>query len=198
MSVAPGRLTGRRPLLTRARLINLLATLIMVGTLVGLAFGLPAADRALPAERPVPPDRPYPVGAGVTVVPPAGAELDLTRSRPGGRRGTLVLVVAGLRYAITLQPFRGSLEDAAAALRRRITANPGYRVTAADAEVRTATGLPGRQGGYTAPGRAGLYAVYRAGDLAIEVTVVGTEPVAGPALAAVEASSRSIRYEAGG
>jgi len=69
--------------ITRRELMNLLGAFGVVAILAGLAFGLPAIDRALPDERPVRSDVPYPIGAGVTVVPPAGATLDVTVTRPG-------------------------------------------------------------------------------------------------------------------
>jgi hypothetical protein len=176
--------------------MTLLATSVMIITLAGLAFGLPALDRALPAERPVPADRPYPIGAGVTVVPPPGAAVDLTRTRPGPRRGATVLLLGPVRYAITVQPFRGSPDDAIDRLRRRITGNAGYQVTGAEVPITTDSGLTGRQGSYTAPGRGGRYAVYLVDGLAVEVTITGDGVDLGPALARIEASMRSIRYGA--
>jgi hypothetical protein len=182
----------------RRQLTNLLAALTMVATLAGLAYGLPAADRALPAERPVRSDRPYPVGAGVTVEPPDAAAVDLTRTRPGARRGTVVFIVGPVRYALTVRSFEGTLDDATGRLRLRITGNPGYQVTGAETDVTTETGLSGRQGGYTGPGRGGRYAVYLADGLSIEVMITGAGLDLGPVMAAIEASTRSIRYGAPG
>jgi hypothetical protein len=188
MRVAPRRLWKR------SGLINLLAAAIMVTILAGLAFGLPAVDAALPDERPVPADRPYRIGAGVSVLPPAGAVIDLTRTRPADRRGTVVFVVGEVRYAITVQPSSSTLDEALARLRRRITATPGYRATGTEAAVTTDTGLIGRQGSYTAPDRGGRYATFLVDGLVIEVTVAGDGADRGPALAGIEASTRSIRY----
>jgi hypothetical protein len=172
----------------------LLAASVMVTTLAGLAFGLPALDRALPAERPVPADRPYPIGAGVSVVPPPGAAVDLTRTRPGPRRGSAVLLFGPVRYAIVVQPFQGVLGDAIDRLRRRITGNAGYQVTGAEVPITTDTGLAGRQGSYTAPGRGGRYAVYLVDGLAIDVTITGDSVELGRVLGDIETSMRSIRY----
>jgi hypothetical protein len=178
--------------------LTVLAAFVMVVTLAGLAFGLPALDRALPAERSVPADRPYPIGAGVSVVPPPGASVDLTRTRPGFRRGAAVLLLGPVRYVITVRPFRGPPDEAIARLRRRITANAGYQVTGAEVAVATDSGLTGRQGSYTAPGRGGRYAVYLVDGLAVEVTVTADRIDLGPVLAGIEASMRSIKHTSPG
>lgn len=187
------RVAGRR-LWGRSGLTNLLAAATMAAILAGLAFGLPALDAALPAERPVAADRPYRIGAGVSVLPPAGALLDVTRTRPTDRRGTVVFVVGEVRYAITVAPSRSTLDEAIGQLRRRITANPGYRLSGTETAVTTDTGLVGRQGSYTAADRGGRYAIYRVDGLVVEVTVSGADR--GPALAGIEVSTRSIRYRA--
>jgi hypothetical protein len=181
----------------RRQLTNLGAALTMLAILAGLTFGLPAVDASIAAVRPVEAGQPYPVGAGVTVVPPAGATVDLTRTRPAARRGSAVLLVGPVRYAIGVQPFRGTLDEAIARLRRTVTENAGYQVTGTEVTVVTDSGLTGRQGSWTAPGRGGRYAVYLIDGLAIEVAVTGTTVDLGTALPAVEASARTIRYRAG-
>src|SRR5689334_8808076 len=98
---------------TRRELKNLLGVLGVVAILAGIAFGLPAVDRSLPAQRAVSADQPYEVGAGVTVVPPAGATLDVTETRPGESDGTALFRLGPVRYAIAVRPFRGDLESAA-------------------------------------------------------------------------------------
>ena len=75
---------------TRRQLMNLCGALALVGALSGLAFGLPAIDRALPSQRSIRTDRPYPIGGRVSVLPPAGATIDLTGTRPGADRGTVL------------------------------------------------------------------------------------------------------------
>src|SRR5919107_1595733 len=111
---------------TRRQLVNLLGALTVTVVLAGLAFGLPAWDRSLPADRPVSAGAPY-----------------------------------------------------------RITGTPGYQVTGGQFAVATGTGLRGLQGGYTAPGRGGRYAAYRAGPLTIEVTISGAELDLGRTLPAI-------------
>ena len=52
--------------------------------------------------------------AGVTVVPPPGAVLDVTGTRPGDDEGTALFRLGPVRYAIAVQPFDGTLAMAAA------------------------------------------------------------------------------------
>ena len=111
--------------ITRRQLTNLLGALGLVATLAGLAFGLPILDSALPADRPVRTDQPYPVGAGVTVVLPRDAVLDVTGTRPGDTAGTALFRIGPVRYAIAVQPFDGTLDAAANRMRQRITGTPG-------------------------------------------------------------------------
>lgn len=181
--------------ITRRELMNLLGAFGVVATLAGLAFGLPAIDRALPAERPVRADEPYPVGAGVTVVPPAGSTLDVTGTRPGDSTGTALFRVGAVQYNIAVRPFEGDLATAAARLRKRITGTPGYQVTGTQLEVYTAGGLAGLQGGYTAPGRGGRYAVFVTAGRTIEVTISGVDLDLARSLPQIEASTRTLRYD---
>jgi hypothetical protein len=180
----------------RRQLTNLVAALTMLAILAGLAFGLPAVDASIAAERPVEAGRPFAVGGGVTVVPPDGATVDLTRTRPAARRGSAVLLVGPVRYAISVHPFRGTLDEATARLRRTVTGDAGYQVTGTEITVATDSGLTGRQGSWTAPGHSGRYAVYLVDGLAIDVAVTGTTADLGRALPAVEASARTIRHRA--
>jgi hypothetical protein len=175
---------------------NLAGSIGVLCTVAGLAFGLPALDRALPAQRPAG-DGPYPVGGGVTVTPPPGARLDVTLTRPGDHRGTAVFLVGAVRYVVVVTPFDGSLTDATSRLRRKITGVRGHEITGKEAPLSTASGLAGLQGTYAAPGRAGRYLVFRAGDVAIEVTAAGSAPALRAALDAVEASIRTIAYRGG-
>ena len=177
----------------RRQLASLLAGLVLAAILGLIAYGLPAINRALPSSEPVPPGRPYDVGGGVTLVPPTGALVDLTRTRPAADRGTAVFLLGAVRYAVTVAPFDGGLAAAADRLRARITATAGYQVTGAESTVATAAGVTGIQGGYTAPGRAGRYAVFLADDLAVEVTVSGTDLELTRALPHIEAATGSIR-----
>lgn len=175
---------------------NLLGSLSVVLAVGGLAFGLPAVDRAIPAQRPVVSGQAYLVGGGVTLLPPPGAELDVTRTRRATDRGTALFLLGAVRYAIVVAPFAGGLPEAAARLRAKITDTRGYQVTGGEAEVSTDTGLAGLQGGYSAPGRGGRYAVFLAAGLAIEVTASGANLELGQALGTIEASTRSINHRA--
>jgi hypothetical protein len=173
---------------------NLAGSLALLAVVAAFGFGLPALDRAVPAARPVPVDRPYPVGAGVTVVPPAGAELDVTRTRPAADRGTVLFLLGAVRYAITVLPFTGGLAGAVADLQRQITAVGGYQVYGPVVPVRTAAGVPGLRGGYTSPGRAGRYEVFLAGGTAAQVTIAGADPDLSAQLDALQASVASLVF----
>jgi hypothetical protein len=181
--------------ITRRELTNFLGALGVVAILGGLAYGLPALDQSLPAERPIVDGEAYPVGGGVTVVPPDGATLDVTGTRPGDGAGTALFRLGAVQYAIAVRPFDGDLETAADRLRRRITGTPGYQVTGAQLQVDTAAGLSGLQGGYTAPGRGGRYAVFVDDGLTIEVTISGADLDLGRNLPRIEASTRTLRHE---
>lgn len=180
---------------TRRQLTDLLGALSLVLALAGLAFGLPALDRALPADRPVPADRPYAVGGGVTVVPPPGSRIDVTETRPTDDEGTALFRLGPVRYLITVRRFDGDLPAAAGRLRQRITGTTGYQVTGTELAVATVSGLAGLQGGYTAPGRGGRYAVFVADGRTIEVTVSGADLDLGRTLPAIDVSTRTLRYD---
>lgn len=180
---------------TRGRLLaNLLGSVAILATIGVISFGLPAVDRSLSANRAVAHGQPYSVGAGVTVVPPVAAMVDVTRTRPGPDRGTALFVLDTIRYRLAVGPFTGTLDEAAARLRDKITAKPGYHVTGDERPRATAQGISGRQGGYVAPGRAGRYAVFVAGGRTIEVTISGTDPELDNVLSDIEASISSIEY----
>jgi len=182
---------------TRRQRIDLLGALLLVLVLAGLAFGLPAIDRALPSQRPVSSEVPYPVGGGVTVLPPAGATIDLTGTRPAEAQGMVLFRLGTVRYSIIVQPYAGTLAAAADRLRRRITGTPGYQVTGTQRTVATTAGLQGVQGGYTAPGRGGRYTVFVDRGRSIEVTVSGGELDLGRSLPEIDASTRTLSYAAG-
>lgn len=181
--------------ITRRQLTNLLGALGIVATLAGLAFGLPALDDALPSQRPVPSDRPYPIGAGVTVVPPVGSTVDVTGTRPGAQEGKALFRLGPVQYEIDVHRFDGGLPAAADRLRKRITGTPGYQVTGAQLAVRTASGLAGLQGSYTAPGRVGRYAVYVVAGLAVEITISGADLDLARSLPLIEGSAKTLRHD---
>jgi hypothetical protein len=161
--------------------------LVVIGT---LAFGLPAVNAALPAARPVSTDQPYALGRGVTVRPPSGAELDVTTSVPG----RTLFVLGGVRYLLVVAAFEGTLEEATAEVRQKITANPGYQVTGPESATRTGQGVTGRQGGYTSPGRDGRYAVFLSAGTSVQVTVAGADLELRSALPALTASIASLEF----
>src|SRR3954451_14258711 len=140
-----------------------------------LPSGLPAVNRGLPPERRARADRPYLIGGGVTVMPPGGAVLDVTGTRPGDEEGRVLFRLGPVRDSLVVRPFEGSLEAAATSLRRRITDTSGYQVTGAQLGIATADGLAGLQGGYAGPGRGGRYAVFVTNGHTIEVTVSGAD-----------------------
>ncbi|GIM97255.1 hypothetical protein [Paractinoplanes toevensis] len=182
------RITGRE-------LKDLVGTFGVVATLAGLAFGLPAVDRAFSAERPLRSGIPVDVGAGVTVVPPSGATLDVTGTRPGDTMGSALFRLGAVQYRIAVRPFDGNLDTAATRLRQRITGTPGYQVTGSQLAVGTIGGLDGLQGGYTAPGRGGRYAVFVGDGLTIEVIISGNDLDLGRTLPQIEASTRTLRVD---
>jgi hypothetical protein len=168
-----------------------LGVLAVVGT---IAFGLPAFDRAVPGTRAVPPDQPYGIGGGIVVIPPPGAVLDVTRTRPRTDRGTVLFVLGEVRYAILVSPYSGDLTAAAVRLRRRLHDAGGYVPTAPASPVTTASGIAGLSGDLTGPhGRAGRYAVYVVGPRVVEATATGPAGALSGALTAVDASLASIR-----
>lgn len=179
----------------RARLIhNLLGSLAVLSILLGLGVGLPALNRSIPNAKPVATDRPYLVDGNVSVVPPPGAALDVTNTRPVEDRGAALFLLGGVRYALTTQPCDGGLDEAAADLRRKITSVHGYQITGREVPVRTAQGVPGWQGGYSSPGRVGQYTVFVAGGTAVEATIAGADPDLHAALPALQTSIASIFF----
>lgn len=174
---------------------NGLGSLAILAVTVLIAVGLPALDRTLPASRPVASDVAYPVGANVSIVPPPESQIDLVETRPGANRGTVLFLVGAIRLLVVVAPYPGSLEAAAERLRNKITLTRGYQVAGRETAITTDSGLTGRQGGYSAPGRSGRYAVFVIDGLGIEVTASGTDPQLRAALASIEASTRSLTYE---
>src|SRR5438046_8240558 len=112
---------------------NLGESAAVLTVLAALAFGLPAVNATIPAGHAVAAERPYPLGNGVTVRPPPRAQLDVTRSG----RGSTLFVFGGVRYLLVVAPFTGRLEEVAAQLRQKITANRGYQVTGSETPTRT-------------------------------------------------------------
>jgi hypothetical protein len=154
---------------------NAVGSLGVLGIVAFFAFGLPLIDRSMPADRPVAGNAPFRVGAGVSVLPPPGASIDLTRTRPDDDRGTAVFVVGGVRLQVVVAPFRGDLDEAARKLRAKIARSSGYRVTGRERGVTTQARVTGLRGAYASPGRLGEYAVFAHDGLAVEITASGPE-----------------------
>src|SRR5882757_1136140 len=106
-----------RPVGLRA---NALCSLGIVGVIAGIAFGLPAIDRALPPDRVVAAGVRYPVTDTVTVLPPAGARLDVRQTRPGRDSGYVLFRLGTVRYAVVVSHEQLRLPDAADRLRTRL------------------------------------------------------------------------------
>src|SRR5688572_12018950 len=122
---------------------NASASLAVLGAVAFFAFGLPAIDRSLPADRQLPAGVAYPVGGPVTVVPPDGAGVDLTRTRPSADRGTALFVLGGVRLAVVVSPYEGTLENAVDRLRNKITKAGAVRVNGPTHAVLTEAGVAG-------------------------------------------------------
>jgi hypothetical protein len=171
---------------------NLASSVAVLAVILFVAFGLPAINRMVPAGNDQVGGRAYGVGAGVTVVPPADARIDPASTRPGSDRGTVLFLVGPVRYVIVVNPFGGSVEQAAEKLRNKITSTRGYQLTDGEHPYATAGGLNGIQGCYSAPGRLGRYAVLLSDGRSIEVTVSGTEGELAAQMPQIEASIASI------
>jgi hypothetical protein len=173
---------------------NALGSLAIAALVAFIAFGLPQLDHLFPSARPVAAGVRISVGAGVTLIPPPGAVLDASQTRPGELRGTALFVLGTVRYAVVVAPYRDTLTGAAQRLRSQITNRPGYQVAPADRAVRTDTGVDGRAGGYASPGRIGEYAVFVAHDRSVDLTASGPATDLQSTLPAVEASVRSVAF----
>jgi hypothetical protein len=168
--------------------------LILLALIAALVLGAPTVDRVPPTSRPVAAGLPFPVGAGVTVVPPPTAMVDLTETRPGRNAGTALFLIGAIRYQIRVVPYWGTLEAAAFRLRDRIVSLWGYQATTWDFLITSYSGLYGRQGGFTAPGRSGSYTVFVVDGLRIEITVNGADTQVRAKLPGIDASTRSLAY----
>lgn len=176
---------------------NAVGSLAVLATVAAIAFGFPLLDMSLPAVRAVGTDVAYQVGAGVTMVPPPGTNVDLTRTRPSGDRGTALFMVGGVRIAVVAKPYRGTLDEAAGRLCDKISNTAGFQVTGSRRTIQTAQGVAGVGGAYRSPGRLGEYAVFVAEDVSVEVTASGPEQQLQSLLGPLEASLASVAFGAG-
>lgn len=152
---------------------NLYGSLAVLAVVAAIAIGLPILDGQLPSQRALPSGVRQAIGHGVTVLPPAGSVVDVTRTFPS--RGLLVLDVSSVRIVLEATPYHASLTDLAAQLRRKIQTNPGYQASQPDHPTRTTTGVAGLRGSYSTPGRVGLYAVFLSGGVGVEISFAGSE-----------------------
>jgi hypothetical protein len=174
---------------------NAMGSLAIVGVLALIAVVLPLVDRSLPATRRVVAGAPYVIGAGVSVVPPPGAELDVTRTRPGRQRGAALFRLGGERVAVVVAPFRGSLADATDRIRVKIiNSGTGFQLIGPTHPDATDMGVTGARGGYRSPGRFGEYAVFVDRNLAVEVTASVPDDQRQPLAAAMEVSLSGLDF----
>jgi hypothetical protein len=169
-------------------------SLAILAVIAAIAVGIPAVDRGLPASRTVSAGVPYPVAAGVSVVPPADSTLDLSVTRPGLTNGTASFLLGPVRYLVVVSPFSGTVDAADYGLRDKIISSPGYQITTLDCYFVTNSGLLGRWGRFGAWGWSGMYVVFVAGGLRIEVTASGTDPRLNLEMDGIEASMRTVAY----
>jgi hypothetical protein len=181
-------------LATRRLLRDVLGSLGVLAVVGTIAFGLPALDHAVPANRSVPPDQPYRVGGGVVLIPPPGAHLDVSRTRPRTDRGSALFVLGTVKYAVVVSTYAGDLPGAAQRLVRRLHDSGGYRASGPTRTVTTAAGVPGLTGDLRGPGgRHGRYAVYLVADRLVEATATGSAAALALCLPAIDASLATIR-----
>lgn len=177
-------------------LTNLIGSVAVLTVAGAIALGLPVLDRRVPGAVPVAAGRPYEVGGGVRLVPPPGALVDVTKTRPWADRGTVLFLVGPVRYLVVVTPFAGDLPDAARRLRGKITSLRGSQVVGPEYPVTIGSALAGVGGGYTAPGRVGRYLVLLNHRKTIEVTVSGTRADIDGLLETIEASIHTLTCRA--
>ena len=177
----------------RVRLLrNLASSVAVLVVILFVAFGLPAINRLVPADSDTFGGRAYGVGGGITVVPPQDARIDPASTRTGNDRGTVLFLLGPIRFVIVVDPFSGTITDAATKLRTKIMSTRGYQVADGERPYSTTTGLAGVQGGYSAPGRLGCYTVFLSEGRSIEVTVSGSQRDLAGQMTRIEASIASI------
>jgi hypothetical protein len=176
---------------------NAVGSLGILAVVAGIAIGLPALDRALPGARATASGTAYPVSDAVTIVPPSGARLDLSQTRPGHDSGYVVFLVGRVRVAVVTSHERLSLDDAATRLRTRLRDSLGASPTADRyplAGVAADLALAGR---FRAGPDDGWYAVRILGlTTVVDATASGPPDELTERLPAIEASVASIASHA--
>jgi hypothetical protein len=172
-----------------------LGSLAVLGVVVLVAFGLPLLDRALPSSRPLETvgAAPFTVGSGVTVVPPGQSRVDVAKTRPGRDRGTALFLIGGVRLAVVVSPYRGSLDDASNRLHHKLERTGDASVGPAG-PVPTTQDVSGVQGNYVSLGRPGTYAVFVADGVGVEVTASGPDPELRALAPQLDLAIRSVRF----
>lgn len=171
---------------------NLGGSLAVLAVVAGLSFGLPAVDRALPDDRAVPAGLRVTVGRGVSLVPPEGSVLDSAETSPN--EGRMVLEVRGVRYAVGVSAYQGTLRQALARLRDRIDAQRGYQLAGPAYPEVTDDGVIGRAGRFTSPRRDGYFAVFVQSGRVVQVVAQGVGLGLGEELSTVRGSVATIRF----
>jgi hypothetical protein len=170
---------------------NLLGCVAVLACLALILVGSYALNRALPPQRPVPTDQPMALGAlPVTVVPPPGAQLDATQTRPD--QDTVQFLVGGVEYWLRASEYAGSLPELADRARRTREAERGFVSMEPDRDVSTRQGTPGRRAGFVLATATGHSAVFVADGIAVWVDVRGTSPDVAAHTAGIEASVATL------
>ena len=186
--------TGPRPggsMLRGTVVRNLLGCLAVLACLALILYGPYAVNRALPAQRPVPTDQPMALGAlPVTVVPPPGALLDATQTRP--RDDTVQFQVGDVEYWLRATKYTGSLPELADRARQTRAAEKGFVSMEPDRAATTRQGTPGRQAGFVLATATGHSAVFVGDGIAVWVDVRGTPLAMAEHTADIEASVATL------
>lgn len=174
------------------RLGNAFASLAVVALVAAVGLGLPALNSVIPGLRALPDGEPYLVGAGVWIIPPPGAQVDVGRSRARAERGTAAFQLGSVSLLLVVTPYGRSLDDACARLRDKITRRTGFRVVGEEWPTVAGRDLAGRQGRYAGEGLVGRYAVFVADRIAVEATVRGPAADVAAAGPAIDASMATV------
>lgn len=177
---------------------NALGSLAVLAVLAAMAFGFPLIDERMPAQRALAVGVAYEVGGKVSVVPPPGSTIDLTRTRPGDDKGTAMFMVGGVRFGVLVGRYHGTLPKAADRLHDKITNTTGFQVTTPSQLVLNGQGVAGMRGVYSSPGRLGEYAVFVAHNVSVEITISGPEQRLRALASQLNASLQSVTFGATG
>lgn len=174
------------------RRTDVVSSLAVVVFLAAVGLGLPALNRSVSGLRPLVAGVPYQVGAGVSVVPLAGARVDAGITRPGRDGGRATFFHGRVRMQVVVRPFTRSLPEATAGLREKISRTPGVHLVAEDTPVAVANGVSPDRGRYVGPGVVGRYRAAVCAGVAVELTVRGPGNEMGSLADAVDASLGSV------